>query len=162
MDNLNTSLSICQVELNAPKGQYNKFGKYNYRSCEDILTGVKPLLKAHNLSLTITDEIIAVGHRIYVKATATIANSQESLSVSAMAREPEEQKGMSASQITGTASSYARKYALNGLFSIDDTKDADSNEHQQVQQPQQYQQQGGNYPQQNQYYQDDNYNYKGK
>ena len=149
------------MELNAPKNQYNKFGKYKYRSCEDILEGLKPLLKAHNLSVTVSDEIIMVGHRIYVKSTATVANSQEKLSVSAMAREPEEQKGMSASQITGTASSYARKYALNGLFSIDDTKDVDTNEHQQYQQPVQ-QQQGGNYPQQNQYYQDDNYNYKGK
>ena len=142
MDNLNTSLCACQVELNAPKNQFNKFGKYKYRSCEDILEGLKPHLKLHNLTVTISDEIIMVGHRIYVKATVTVANSQETLSVSAMAREPEEQKGMSASQITGTASSYARKYALNGLFSIDDTKDVDSNENhqQQYQQPQQQQQ----------------------
>lgn len=115
-----------QSELKAPKGQYNSFGKYNYRSCEDILEGVKPLLAKHGLVLTIQDEIELIGDRYYVKATATITNGKENISSSAYARESLDKKGMDASQVTGATSSYARKYALNGLLAIDDTKDADT------------------------------------
>ncbi len=113
-----------QSELKAPKGQFNKFGKYNYRSCEDIMEGVKPLL--NGLVLTVNDELQQAGERIYIKATATLTDGENSISNSALARESLTKKGMDDSQITGTASSYARKYALNGLFCIDDTKDADS------------------------------------
>lgn len=115
-----------QSELKAPKGQYNSFGKYNYRSCEDILEGVKPLLAKHGLVLTIQDSIDLIGDRFYVKATATITDGKEQLSTSAYARESLDKKGMYASQVTGATSSYARKYALNGLLAIDDTKDADT------------------------------------
>lgn len=115
-----------QHKLKAPKGQYNSFGKYNYRSCEDILEGVKPLLKEHNLSLLIDDEIVQIGERYYVKATAKITDGREIVSATAYAREPDTKKGMDESQITGATSSYARKYALNALLCIDDTKDADT------------------------------------
>ncbi len=115
-----------QSELKAPKSQFNKFGGYNYRSAEDILEAVKPLLKSNNAFLTISDEIECIGERFYIKATATITASGQSISVSAYAREEESKKGMDGAQVTGSASSYARKYALNGLFCIDDTKDADS------------------------------------
>lgn len=115
-----------QSELKAPKGQYNSFGKYNYRSCEDILEGVKPLLAKHGLVLTIQDSIELIGDRYYVKATATITDGKENVSTSAYARESLDKKGMDASQVTGATSSYARKYALNGLLAIDDTKDADT------------------------------------
>lgn len=115
-----------QSELKAPKGQYNSFGKYNYRSCEDILEGVKPLLAKHGLVLTIRDGIELIGDRFYVKATATITDGKEQLSTDAYARESADNKGMDASQVTGATSSYARKYALNGLLAIDDTKDADT------------------------------------
>lgn len=115
-----------QSELKAPKGQYNSFGKYNYRSCEDILEGVKPLLAKHGLVLTIQDSIDLIGDRFYVKAIATITDGKEQLSTSAYARESLDKKGMDASQVTGATSSYARKYALNGLLAIDDTKDADT------------------------------------
>ena len=115
-----------QSELKAPKGQYNSFGKYNYRSCEDILELVKPLLTKHGLVLTIQDSIDLIGDRFYVKATATITDGKEQLSTSAYARESLDKKGMDASQVTGATSSYARKYALNGLLAIDDTKDADT------------------------------------
>lgn len=115
-----------QSELKAPKGQYNSFGKYNYRSCEDILEGVKPLLAKHGLVLTIQDGIELIGDRYYVKATATITDGKENVSTSAYARESLDKKGMDASQVTGATSSYARKYALNGLLAIDDTKDADT------------------------------------
>ncbi|MDU4008775.1 ERF family protein [Veillonella sp.] len=115
-----------QSELKAPKGQYNSFGKYNYRSCEDILEGIKPLLAKHGLVLTIQDSIDLIGDRFYVKATATITDGKEQLSTSAYARESLDKKGMDASQVTGATSSYARKYALNGLLAIDDTKDADT------------------------------------
>ena len=123
---LHDRLVGIQSELKAPKGQYNAFGKYKYRSAEDILEAVKPLLKKYSCKLTIMDEIVAVGERIYVKAIATISDGTQSLSVCAFAREEDEKKGMDASQVTGAASSYARKYALNGLFAIDDTKDADA------------------------------------
>ena len=115
-----------QSELKAPKGQYNSFGKYNYRSCEVILEGVKALLAKHGLVLTIRDGIELIGDRFYVKATATITDGKEQLSTDAYARESADKKGMDASQVTGATSSYARKYALNGLLAIDDTKDADT------------------------------------
>ena len=124
------SMKDIQAELKAPKGQYNKFGTYYYRSCEDIVEAAKPVLLRHDCYLNISDEIVQAGDRIYVKATASVFKGSEMLATStAFAREPESQKGMSESQITGTASSYARKYALNGLLAIDDTKDADTNEH---------------------------------
>lgn len=122
-------LIAIQSELKAPKSQYNSFGEYKYRSCEDILEAVKPLLKAHECVLNLCDDIVAVGDRYYVKATARITNtSGEIETATAFAREDLGKKGMDVSQITGTASSYARKYALNGLFCIDDTKDADTDE----------------------------------
>ena len=121
VDNL---LVNIQQNLKAPKGQYNGFGKYKYRSCEDILEAVKPLLAGG--SLIISDEIVAVLDRIYVKATVTLNYEGGSVSATAFARESLTKKGMDDSQITGTASSYARKYACNGLFLIDDTKDADT------------------------------------
>ena len=120
-------LQIIQSKLKAPKGNYNSFGKYKYRSAEDILEAVKPLLNEENCILTLSDEIVQVGDRYYIKATCTLTNSDgQIVETSALAREEETKKGMDASQITGTASSYARKYALNGLFCIDDTKDADA------------------------------------
>lgn len=120
-------LVIIQAGLKAPKNQRNNFGKYNYRSCEDILEAVKPLLKETSCTLTISDEIVPVGERVYVKATAVLCTSNgETYTTSAFAREPFEKKGMDDSQVTGATSSYARKYALNGLFCIDDNKDADA------------------------------------
>lgn len=123
---LNEALVSVQSKLKAPKGQYNSFGKYKYRSCEDILEAVKPLLAEVGCTLRISDEIIQVGERIYVKATAVFSNGAAQYAVTALAREAETKPGMDAAQITGAASSYARKYALNGLFCIDDTKDADA------------------------------------
>ena len=128
-------LAEIQQALKAPKGQKNKFGNYNYRSCEDILEAVKPLLG--DCSLTLSDEMVEIGGRVYVKATASLImptnagpETHEVLKVYGWAREAEDKKGMDAAQITGAASSYARKYALNGLFCIDDTKDADAtNDH---------------------------------
>ena len=121
-------LNKIQSELKAPKGQYNKFGKYSYRSCEDILEALKPHLLKYGCVVTLTDDMQLIGERYYLKATATITDADSGKSVSnvALAREDKERAGMSESQITGTASSYARKYALNGLFLIDDTKDADT------------------------------------
>lgn len=119
-----------QSELKAPKGQYNSFGKYKYRSCEDILEAVKPLCVKHGVILTLSDEMVQVGERYYIKATARLRKEGGSdILVTAYAREALDKKGMDDSQITGTASSYARKYALNGLFCIDDTKDADTDEY---------------------------------
>ncbi len=120
------AMIAIQSELKAPKGQENKFGGYRYRSCEDILEALKPLLLANSATITISDEVVEIGGRVYVKATAELAVEGGSVSVSGFARETESRKGMDASQITGAASSYARKYALNGLFAIDDTKDADA------------------------------------
>ncbi len=144
------ALQAVQRDLKAPKGQYNSFGKYKYRSCEDIVEAVKPLLNEHGLILTMSDDVVEFGNyahkkttgndvveisgsRIYIKATATVVDvvTGDKIEVTAMAREPEEKKGMDCSQITGTASSYARKYALNGLFAIDDTKDADTDQYKQ-------------------------------
>lgn len=123
-----------QSELKAPKSNYNGFGKFHYRSCEDILEAVKPLLAKEKCTLTLSDDIVAIADKVYVRATATISDGKEQYSTSAYARESENKKGMDESQMTGTASSYARKYALNGLFLIDDTKDADTNEFQQTKQ----------------------------
>jgi hypothetical protein len=120
-------LVFIQSTLKAPKNQRNNFGGYNYRSCEDIMEAVKPLLKETNCTLVISDEIVQVADRIYVKATATLKTpSGEEYKNTAYAREALSKKGMDESQVTGAASSYARKYALNGLFCIDDTKDADA------------------------------------
>lgn len=125
MENKNI-LQEIQSELKAPKGQRNNFGNYNYRSAEDILEAVKPLLEKHKCALVISDEVLEVGGRLYVRATAMLAfENQPFASASAYAREAEIKKGMDEAQITGSASSYARKYALNGLLAIDDTKDAD-------------------------------------
>lgn len=120
-------LNKIQKELKAPKNQRNNFGNYNYRSCEDILEAVKPLLGTATLILS--DDIVLIGDRFYVKATVTLKDADKSVSASAFARESLDKKGMDTAQITGAASSYARKYALNGLFCIDDTKDADTQEH---------------------------------
>ena len=127
-NSLRQKLCNIQTQLKAPKGQTNKFGGYKYRSCEDILTAVKPLLDEYNCALIIEDIMQEVGTRVYVKATATLADcgSEGIISTSAYARESETKKGMDDAQITGSASSYARKYALNGLFCIDDTRDADA------------------------------------
>ena len=123
------NLVNIQNELKAPKSNFNSFGKYRYRSAEDILTAVKPLLAKYSCTMTITDEVVFIGGRFYIKATATITDEDGNTeSVSAFAREDESKKGMDGSQITGTASSYSRKYCLNGMFLIDDTKDADTNE----------------------------------
>ena len=118
-------VSKVQSELKAPKNQFNRFGNYAYRNAEDILESVKPLLSREGLVLTISDDIVQVGDRYYVKATATLTDGINKLTNSALARESESEKGMQASQLTGSTSSYARKYALNGLLCIDDTKDAD-------------------------------------
>lgn len=128
MKHIFEALANVQAELKAPKSQYNSFGKYHYRSCEDILAAAKPLCIKHGLILTLSDEIIAVNDRVYVKAIATVCDieSGDEASTTAFAREASEKKGQDDSQITGATSSYARKYALNGLFAIDDTKDADT------------------------------------
>lgn len=133
--NIYEKLLNIQAELKAPKGQENKFGHYKYRSCEDILEAVKPLLAKNKVILQLTDKIECLGNRYYIKATAILIDTEDTkneeiayIENTAYARESEEKKGMDDSQITGTASSYARKYALNGLFCIDDTKDADTNE----------------------------------
>lgn len=149
--NIFEKLLAIQQELKAPKGQYNSFGKYKYRSCEDILEAVKPICAKHNIVLTVSDELVYMGDRYYIKATARLIDTEfpvgydistqmpnvskavldkhNSIENTAYAREEESKKGMDGSQITGTASSYARKYALNGLFCIDDTKDADTDEY---------------------------------
>lgn len=120
-------LSAIQAELKAPKNQHNSFGNYNYRSCEDILENVKPICRKNRTTLILTDHLENIGDRYYVKAVAELIDLDEkdSVQVSAYAREEESKKGMDGSQVTGASSSYARKYALNGLFNIDDTKDSD-------------------------------------
>lgn len=128
MSDFYSSLIKVQATLNAPKGQFNSFGKYNYRSCEDIMGAVKPLLAEHGLVQFVSDEIVLIGDRYYVKATVTVTNGTDSHSVSALARESLTKKGMDDAQVTGSTSSYARKYALNGMYNIDDSKDADTNE----------------------------------
>ena len=127
------ALMAVQAELKAPKGQHNSFGKYDYRSAEDIIEAVKPLLKENGLFLTMSDDIVQIGDRYYVRATVSVTDivTGESVQTSALAREAAQKKGMDESQVTGTASSYARKYALNGLFAIDDPKDADTDQYKQ-------------------------------
>ena len=121
-------VGMAQAELKAPKNQYNSFGKYNYRSCEDILEAAKPINKKHGLVLLLTDKPVCIGQRYYIEATARLYDieSEQFIEATASAREADTKKGMDDSQVTGTASSYARKYALNGLYNIDDTKDADT------------------------------------
>lgn len=126
-----TKLLDVQQKLKAPKDQFNSFGKYNYRSCESILEALKPLLQENKLTLVLSDDIKEVGGRVYVQASATVFDTEtgDACRVTAFAREEDAKKGMDASQVTGAASSYARKYALNGLFSIDDNKDSDAANH---------------------------------
>ena len=128
MKNITQKLIKVQSELKAPKGQKNTFGNYNYRSAEDILEAVKPLLSEQGLLMTITDIIEQIGERYYIQAKVILTDGEDTVEVTGYARESLNKKGMDDSQITGTASSYARKYAMNGLFLIDDTKDSDSNE----------------------------------
>jgi hypothetical protein len=127
--NIYEKLQAIQMELDVPKSQFNSFGKYHYRSCEDILAAVKPVAGKHNCVVKVFDEMVEVGGRCYVKATARLVDCEELTAEEAtgFAREEETKKGMDAAQITGAASSYARKYALNGLFCLDDVKDADYN-----------------------------------
>ena len=129
---LSELLIEVQAELKAPKGLFNSFGNYNYRSTESILESLKPILKEKGLLLTITDELVVLGDRYYIKAEAKLSKGEDSISVTAYAREEETKKGMDSSQITGATSSYARKYALNGLFLIDDNKDADTDEYHRI------------------------------
>lgn len=133
---LYAKLATIQQELNVPKNQYNDYGNFNYRSCEDILEGLKPLLKKVNAAIRISDDIMQIGERYYVKATATLVDLEDETKISstAYAREDLVKKGMDGSQITGSASSYARKYALNGLFCIDDVKDSDTKDNQEDEQ----------------------------
>lgn len=128
MEQIHSKLSAIQSALKAPKSQYNEFGKYKYRKAEDILEAVKPLLREAGCTLTCTDELVLVGERYYIKATAVITCAEDGSSVrtTAYAREEETKKGMDGSQVTGASSSYARKYALNGLLCIDDTADSDT------------------------------------
>lgn len=152
-------LITIQSELKAPKSQFNKFGGYKYRKAEDILEAVKPLLNKQKCTLTITDDIVMVGNRIYVKATATIKNEKgECETTTGWAREEETKKGMDGSQITGASSSYARKYALNGLFAIDDNADSDTTndgQHHEAQQQTQTHQPAAQQPASSQYHPSD-------
>lgn len=152
-------LIAIQSELKAPKSQFNKFGGYKYRKAEDILEAVKPLLNKQKCTLTITDDIVMVGNRIYVKATATIKNEKgECETTNGWAREEESKKGMDVSQITGASSSYARKYALNGLFAIDDNVASDTTndgQHQEAQQQTQTQKPNTQQPESSQYHPSD-------
>lgn len=134
-DNVYGKLLAIQRELKAPKNQYNSFGKYNYRSCEDILEGVKPLLDKYKATLFVSDSLELIGTRFYVKAIARFVDTEsgEAVESSAFARESEDKRGMDAAQVTGATSSYARKYALNGLLLIDDNKDADTDAYQEQQ-----------------------------
>jgi hypothetical protein len=132
LSNVYQKLIKLQSELKAPKNQYNNFGKYAYRSCEDIIEAVKPFLKKYGLCINISDEVSLIGERYYVNAMVTLTDIEDGKQIvtTASAREALTKKGMDESQITGAASSYARKYALNGMFAIDDTKDADvTNKH---------------------------------
>lgn len=131
---LQESLVAIQSKLKAPKGQFNSFGKYHYRSAEDILEAVKPLLAEHNVVLNMSDHIELIGTRYYLVCTAKVIKGEEEIASEGRAREDESKKGMDGAQVTGTSSSYARKYALNGLFCIDDTKDSDTDEYAKQQQ----------------------------
>lgn len=128
MGSVYLKLMEVQNKLKAPKSQFNKFGNYAYRNCEDILEALKPLLSEHKAIVNINDDVVLVGERYYIKATVKFIDAEtgDFVEASAMAREDEDKKGMDASQLTGSTSSYARKYALNGLFAIDDTKDSDT------------------------------------
>lgn len=121
-------LLAVQSELKAPKGQFNNFGGYKYRSCEDIMEAVKPILAKNKAVILLDDEVVEIASRVYVKATAQFVDCEEGKGIEthAFAREDKEKKGMDGAQVTGATSSYARKYALNGLLAIDDTKDADA------------------------------------
>lgn len=125
--NIAAKLVQIQRELKAPKGQYNSFGKYHYRSCEDITEAAKPICAKYNTALTLDDDVVEIGGRVYIKATARLTDAEtgNSIFTTAFAREEDTKKGMDASQLTGSTSSYARKYALSGLFALDDTKDSD-------------------------------------
>ena len=123
-------LECIQQQLKAPKNQHNSYGGFDYRSCEDIFEAVKPLLKEYDLTLIMSDELMQIGDRYYIKSTAKLTNGIETIENTSYAREEETKKGMDMSQITGASSSYARKYALNGLLQLDDNKDADTNEYQ--------------------------------
>lgn len=129
MSGLHEKLLFIQQNLNAPKTEWNDYSKFMYRSCESILASVKPLLKEQQLILTMSDDVQLHGNRVYIKATVTISDGENSFSVEAMAREPETRKGFDESQLTGSTSSYARKYALCGLFAIDDNKDVDTTQY---------------------------------
>jgi len=131
---LQESLVAIQSKLKAPKGQFNSFGKYHYRSAEDILEAVKPLLAEHNVVLNMSDRVELIGTRYYIVSTAKVIKGEEEIVSEGRAREDESKKGMDGAQVTGASSSYARKYALNGLFCIDDTKDADTDEYAKQQQ----------------------------
>lgn len=120
------TLSKIQASVKAPKGQFNNFGRYKYRSCEDIVEAVKPVINPLGFYLVLSDQVVNIGGRFYIEATAMISNGEETFFAKALAREEESKKGMDGAQVTGAASSYARKYALNGLFAIDDTKDSDT------------------------------------
>lgn len=140
MSNFYSKLIKVQATLNAPKNQYNSFGKYSYRNCEDIMAAVKPLLAEHGLVQFVSDKIVLIGDRYYVEATVTVTDGEVSHSVTASARESESKKGMDDAQVTGSTSSYARKYALNGMYNIDDTKDADTNQYREQAQSKAHQQ----------------------
>ena len=124
--NAKNDLAIIQAEVQAPKNKFNSFGKYAYRSAENIIEAVKPIINPKGYHLILSDEMVIIGERYYIKATATISNGEQSYSATSYAREPEEKKGMDSAQISGTIGSYARKYALNGLFALDDNKDSDA------------------------------------
>ena len=124
--NAKNDLAIIQAEVQAPKNKFNSFGKYAYRSAENIIEAVKPIINPKGYHLILTDEMVIIGERYYIKATATISNGEQSYSATSYAREPEEKKGMDSAQISGTTGSYSRKYALNGLFALDDHKDSDA------------------------------------
>jgi hypothetical protein len=124
--NAKNDLAIIQAEVQAPKNKFNSFGKYAYRSAENIIEAVKPIINPKGYHLILTDEMVIIGERYYIKATATISNGEQSYSATSYAREPEEKKGMDSAQISGTTGSYSRKYALNGLFALDDNKDSDA------------------------------------
>ena len=124
--NAKNDLAIIQAEVQAPKNKFNSFGKYAYRSAENIIEAVKPIINPKGYHLILSDEMVIIGERYYIKATATISNGEKSYSATSYAREPEEKKGMDSAQISGTTGSYSRKYALNGLFALDDNKDSDA------------------------------------
>jgi hypothetical protein len=126
MSNQPNTLAEIQAKVKAPKGQFNSFGKYAYRSAEDILESVKQVVNPLGFSISLSDTIVMIGDRFYVQATATLTNGKETYTATAFAREEESKKGMDGSQVTGASSSYSRKYALNGLFALDDTKDSDA------------------------------------